>query len=107
MSERTVISTRQLHRLKVGLIAKGLLEIVPRRRATDGGKDSNAYDFSPLFTRLADLIRRYGPRGERLDTAASPSHPRVTLASHGDVTPPPQGSLTPESAPAMTGESYE
>jgi hypothetical protein len=107
MSERTAISTRQLHRLKDGLIAKGLLEIVPRRRATDGGKDSNAYDFSLLFARLGDLIRHYGPRGDRLDTAASSSHPPVTPASHGDVTLPAHPSLTRESVPPMTGESYE
>jgi hypothetical protein len=107
MSERTAISTRQLHRLKDGLIAKGLLEIVPRRRATDGGKDSNAYDFSLLFARLGDLIRRYGPRGERHDTTASPSHPPVTPVSHGDVTLPAHPSLTPASVPPMTGESYE
>jgi hypothetical protein len=107
MSERTAISTRHLHRLKDGLIAKGLLEIVPRRRATDGGKDSNAYDFGPLFARLADLIRHYGPRGERLDTAPSASHPPVTPASHGDVTPAAHGPLTLESVPPMTAESYE
>jgi hypothetical protein len=64
MAERVGLSSRQLHRIKGSLTAKGLLTCVPRRQAA-GGKDSNGYDFSDLFGRLESLIRAHGPRGER------------------------------------------
>lgn len=60
MAERTGLSVRQLHRIKDSIIDKGYLALVPRHRASDGGQDSNAYDFSGLFARLEELLRSEG-----------------------------------------------
>ena len=67
MSRRTGISTQMLHRYKQSLVEKGYLATIPRHRPS-GGRTSNSYDFSGLFARLEQLLRR-----DRRDPAWQPT----------------------------------
>jgi hypothetical protein len=72
MAERTGLSVRQLHRIKDAIVEKGYLHLVPRRRADDGGQDSNAYDFAGLFGRIEELLRAEGRLAEQRQRAPYP-----------------------------------
>jgi hypothetical protein len=110
METRTGMSKRNLLRIKDGLVGKGLLVLVPRFNA-DGGQESNAYDFTPLFERLEEFIRRDGPRGDRQDVVEQAGEGRVTaasppLSSEGDgVTMASPPGVTSESRPRVTSPS--
>lgn len=57
MSARTGYSTVQLHEIKSSLVERGYLQLVPRS-TKQGGRDSNAYDFSGLFDALRAHLQR-------------------------------------------------
>src|SRR6476646_6037965 len=83
MAERTGLSVRQLHRIKDAIVEKGYLHLVPRRRADDGGQDSNAYDFAGLFGRIEELLRAEGRLAEQRQRAPYPepgADPRERVA---------------------------
>ncbi|MEO8288789.1 MAG: hypothetical protein ABI670_20410 [Chloroflexota bacterium] len=54
MAEHTGYSRTHLHEIKSGLVEKGYLRLIPRTNV-QGGRDSNAYDFSGLL----DAIRAH------------------------------------------------
>jgi hypothetical protein len=85
MSEQSGVSRRQLHNYQSQLVDAGYLLVV-NRRTPSGAKDTNFYDFSPLFAHLEQLLER--------DCAAGPANP---LTSHTHVNP---SSHTHENAPS-------
>ena len=56
MSAQTGYTTAYLHRIKTGLVERGSLRLI-RRTKSDGGQDSNAYDFSPLLDEIRKLLK--------------------------------------------------
>jgi hypothetical protein len=56
MSTQTGYTTAYLHRIKTGLVERGSLRLI-RRTKSDGGQDSNAYDFSPLLDEIRKLLK--------------------------------------------------
>ncbi|HEX2037479.1 MAG TPA: DnaA N-terminal domain-containing protein [Chloroflexota bacterium] len=79
MSRRTGISTQMLHRYKQSLIEKGYLATISRHRPS-GGRTSNFYDFSGLFIRLEQLLRR-----DRRDDAWRPTADEPDFAEPHDL----------------------
>ena len=56
MSAQTGYTAAYLHRIKTGLVERGSLRLI-RRTKSDGGQDSNAYDFSPLLDEIRKLLK--------------------------------------------------
>jgi hypothetical protein len=56
MAEETGVSEQQLHNYKKELVTRGWLVIINRRN-DQGGKDTNFYDFTPLFTQLETFLQ--------------------------------------------------
>lgn len=56
LEEQTGVSRQTLHGYQRELVALGWLRVVHRERG-DGGKATNAYDFSPLFEQLEAFIQ--------------------------------------------------
>jgi hypothetical protein len=56
MALQTGYTAAYLHRIKTGLVERGSLRLV-RRTKSDGGQDSNAYDFSPLLDEIRNLLK--------------------------------------------------
>ncbi len=88
MSVHTGVSYQMLHRYKNSLVEKGYLEIIPRTRP-NGGRSTNCYDFSGLFSKLELLLIRdnggkpvdlEGDDAELLDQAqlTTPGKPQFT-----------------------------
>ena len=56
MSAQTGYTAAYLHRIKTSLVERGSLRLI-RRTKSDGGQDSNAYDFSPLLDEIRKLLK--------------------------------------------------
>ncbi len=74
IADRTGLDLRWLKRLRAGLCAKDLLQIIPRQDA-NGRQDSNSYDFGPLFARLEALIAADPPPENAIRQDDDPAHP--------------------------------
>ena len=98
MSLHTGYSTVQLHNIKSELVEAGYLRLV-RRINTEGGQDTNAYDFSGLLEAIrvelqpdAKAKEQATPdQQEQLDTPAAPTLPK-RRGRHVRSTTPVQGS---------------
>jgi hypothetical protein len=84
MAEYTGVSRRQLHRYQRELEEADWLIVINRRTET-GGKDSNFYDFTPLFAKLEAFLDRDKHGANRLSDSGGTPH--VTRVSHTHVTP--------------------
>jgi hypothetical protein len=85
MAEQTGVSRQQLHKYQRQLVDAGWLVVINRRTA-QGGKDTNYYDFTPLFTTLEELLQQDQPPGQDRGRDVSDGlHPHVNLSLHGDV----------------------
>lgn len=78
MAALTGYTPAYLHRLKASLVERGYLRLVHRTKS-DGGQDSNAYDFSPLLEEIGRLLqpsqtstRNNEPPGAELTTETHP-----------------------------------
>ncbi len=56
MAAQTGYTAAYLHRIKTSLVDRGSLRLI-RRTKSDGGQDSNAYDFSPLLDEIRKLLK--------------------------------------------------
>ncbi|MGH2460220.1 MAG: helix-turn-helix domain-containing protein [Chloroflexota bacterium] len=57
LARRSGVTTKTIEKHKKSLEARGFLEVVRRTRA-DGGNTSIGWDFSTLFDRISELLRR-------------------------------------------------
>jgi hypothetical protein len=64
MADETKVSRQHLHNYQKQLVEAGWLKVINRRNA-QGGKDSNLFDFSPLFQALEELLQRDHPENDQ------------------------------------------
>jgi AraC-like DNA-binding protein len=81
MAEQTGYSRTHLHEIKASLVEKGYLRLIPRTNA-QGGRDSNAYDFSGLL----DAIRaQLQPQAQRPKAESGPTASTTSLNEIPDL----------------------
>jgi len=94
MAEQTGVSRVSLHKYQAELVQAGWLKVI-NRQSSQGGKDTNYYDFEALFRRLAECLDRdKRPRGEETSPSQSGGQDGQR-ALHGDVNPSLHGHVNP------------
>jgi hypothetical protein len=84
MADETGVSRQQIHDYQKQLVKAGWLKVINRRNAL-GGKDSNLFDFSPLFQALEELLGRDHPDSD--SGSGSPAGRVEPQGSRGFSTP--------------------
>lgn len=131
LARRSGVTTKTIEKHKKSLEARGFLEVVRRTRA-DGGNTSIGWDFSTLFDRITELLRRdrevwarrntqfledddatwaEGTAGDQIVDNSGPvrplSHRAVIRGSHGAVEPLSDGADEGIShGPRSTGRTH-
>ncbi len=84
MAEETGVSRRQLHNYQRLLVEAGWLHII-NRQTESGGKDTNFYDFTPLFDKLeALLLQDQAEPGRGNGNAGAHTHGNYSSHTHGN-----------------------
>jgi len=85
MADQSGVSRVSLHNYQRELVQAGWLRVINRQNA-QGGKDTNIFDFEPLFRRLEEMLIR--DRGEESDSQESGKYtPHVKTSLHTHVNP--------------------
>src|SRR5689334_15731524 len=87
MAEETGVSRQMLHTYQRQLVEAGWLTVI-NRRTERGGKDTSFYDFTPLFSKLAELLDRDKPGSDqrRDDNGSRHTHVNHSLHTHVNQT---------------------
>ena len=93
MAERTGYGVRQLHNIKDSLVQQGYLTLVARY-SSQGGKDTNGYDFSGLFDAISRQLTA-GAATPVVLSAGSPEPPAAPVRRRGILRTPPTGGGEP------------
>lgn len=86
MAQQTGYTAAYLHRIKNSLVELGYLRLVHRTNS-QGGQDSNAYDFSALFDAMRNLLQ---PQDDRQTGASAGSDSTGDVSSDQDIEAPLQ-----------------
>lgn len=93
MAEQSGVSRVSLHNYQRELIQAGWLRVINRQNA-QGGKDTNIFDFEPLFRRLEELLIR-DRDGENAHETEDKYTPHVNTSLHTHVNPSEHAHVSP------------